>query len=87
MGHKKLDITGQLSLSCMKCSLSSPGGSDGKESTCSEGDLGSIPELGRSPGEEKGYPLQYSALENPMDCRVAKSQTGLSDFNFHTSSK
>ena len=44
-----------------------PGGSDGKESTCNVGDLGSISELGRSPGEGKGYPLQYSGLENSMD--------------------
>ena len=44
-----------------------PGGSDGKESTCSVGDLGSIPGLGRSPGEGKGYPIQYSGLENSMD--------------------
>ena len=42
-----------------------PGGSDGKESACNVGDLGSIPGLGRSPGEGKGYPLQYSCLENP----------------------
>ena len=42
--------------------------SDGKESTCSAGDLGSIPGLGRSPGEGKGYPFQYSGLENSMDC-------------------
>ena len=47
-----------------------PSGSAGKESTCSVGDLGSIPGLGRSPGEGKGYPLQYSGLENPMDCIV-----------------
>ena len=50
------------------------------------GDLGSIPGLGRSPGEGKGYPLQYSGLENSMDCTVhglAKSQTQLSDFHFH----
>ena len=40
------------------------GGSAGKESTCNVGDLGSIPELERSPGEGKGYPLQYSGLEN-----------------------
>ena len=39
----------------------------GKESACNEGDLGSIPELGRSPGEGKGYPLQYSGLENSTD--------------------
>ena len=42
-------------------------GSDGKESTCNEGDLGSIPGLGRSPGEGNIYPLQYSCLENPRD--------------------
>ena len=44
-----------------------PGGSDGKESDCNAGDLGSIPGLGRSPGEGNGSPLQYSCLENPMD--------------------
>ena len=42
-------------------------GSAGKESTCNVGDLGSIPGLGRSPGEGKGYPLQYSGLKNSMD--------------------
>ena len=65
--------------------LSSPGGSAGKESTCNVGDLGSIPGLGRPPGEGKGYPLQYSGLENSMDCIVhgiAKSWTQLSDFHF-----
>ena len=44
-----------------------PGGSDGKESACNAGDLGSIRGLERSPGEGTGYPLQYSCLENPMD--------------------
>ena len=44
-----------------------PGGSDGEESTCNVGDLGSIPGLGRSPGEGNGNPLQYSCLENSMD--------------------
>ena len=44
-----------------------PGGSDGKESACSAGDLGSIPGLGRSPGGGHGYLLQYSCLENSMD--------------------
>ena len=39
----------------------------GKESACNAGDQGLIPGLGRCPGEEKGYPLQYSGLENPMD--------------------
>ena len=49
------------------------------------GDLGSISGLGRSPGEEKGYPLQYTGLENSMDCivhGVTKSRTQLSDFPF-----
>jgi len=53
-------------------------GSAGKESACSVGDLRSIHGLGRSPGEGKGYPLQYSGLENSMDCvvhGVAKSDT------------
>ena len=45
-----------------------PGSSDGKESACSVGDLGSIPRLGRSPGEGKGYPHWYSGLQNSMDC-------------------
>ena len=44
-----------------------PGGSDSKESTCNAGDLGSTPELGRSPREGSGYPLQYSCLEKPLD--------------------
>ena len=47
-----------------------PGGSAGKESACNVGDLGSIPGLGRSPGEGKGHTLQYSGLENSMDCIV-----------------
>ena len=47
--------------------LGLPGGSDGDESTSNLGDLGSIPGLGRSPGEGNGYPLQYSGLENLMD--------------------
>ena len=47
-----------------------PGGSAGKESTCSVGDLGLIPGLGRSPEEEKGYPVQYSGLENSVDYMV-----------------
>ena len=62
-------------------------GSAGKESACSAGDLGLIPGLGRSPGEGKGYPLQYSGLENSMVCivhGVAKSRTQLSDFHLLT---
>ena len=67
-----------------------PGGADGKESTCSVGDPGSIPGSGRSPGEGNGNPLQYSCLENPMDGEawqatvheVCKSRTRLSNFTF-----
>ena len=44
-----------------------PGGSDGKELACNEGDAGSVPGLGRSPGEGDGNPLQNPCLENPMD--------------------
>ena len=65
--------------------LGFPCGSASKESTCNVGDLGSIPGLGKSPGEGKGYSLQYSGLENFMDCIVhvvTKSQTQLSDFHF-----
>ena len=60
--------------------------SAGKESTCNAGDLGSIPELGRSSGEGKGYPPQYSGLWNSMDCIVHgghKSQTRLVTFTNH----
>ena len=66
-----------------------PGGSDGKKSTGNAGDPGSIPGLGRSPGEEKGYPLQDSGLEKSMDCiihGVTKSWTRLSDFHSITHS-
>ena len=62
-----------------------PDSSVGKASTCSAGDLGLIPGLGRSPGERKGYPLQYSGLEHSMDCTihgVTKSQTWLRAFHF-----
>ena len=61
-------------------------GSAGKESTCNAGDMSFIPGLGRYPGEGKGYPLQYSGVENSMDCivhGVSKSWTWLSDFHFH----
>ena len=59
--------------------------SAGKESVCNVEDLGLIPGLGRSPGEGKGYLLQYSGLENSTDCivhGVAKSQARLSNFHF-----
>ena len=65
--------------------LGFPCGSASKESACNAGDQGSIPGLGRSPGEGKGYPFQYSGLENSMDCTVhgvTKSRTRLSDFHF-----
>ena len=61
-------------------------GSAGKESACNVGDLSLIPGLGRSPGEGKGYPVQYFSLENSKDCivhGVAKSGTRLGDFHFH----
>ena len=63
-----------------------PGGSKVKVSACNEGDLGSNPGLGRSPGEGKGYPFQYFGLENSIDCivhGVTKSRTQVSDFHFH----
>ena len=53
-----------------------PCGSAGKESACNAGDLGLIPGLGRSPGEGKGYPLQYSGLENSLDCIVHGVEKG-----------
>ena len=67
-----------------------PGGSEGKASSCSAGDLGLIPGSGRSPGVGNGNPLQYSCLENPMDGEawwatvhvVTKSWTWLRDFTF-----
>ena len=69
--------------------LGFPGSSAGKDSACNVRDLGLIPGLGRSSGEENGNPLQYSSLENSMDRgawqaivhRVTKSRTGLSHFN------
>ena len=68
------------------CGSCFPDCSVGKESAYNAGDLGSIPGLERSPGEEKGYPLLYSGLENSMDCIVhqwglSKSWTRLSDFS------
>ena len=67
--------------------LGFPGGSAGKESACSAGDLGLIPGLGRFPREGKGYPLQYSSLENSMDCilhGVKKSWTQLERLSLKT---
>ena len=82
---KSLTVRSLFAMNCF------PGGSDGKESAiCNVGDPGSIPELGRSPGEGNGNPLQYSCLENPMSRGawrtavhgVAKSRTRLSDYAF-----
>ena len=75
----------QICICILSCS------SDGKESSCNAGDLGSIPRSGRSSGEGNGNPLQYSCLENPMDRGtwqatvhgVAKSQTRLSDCHYY----
>ena len=71
---------------CKDSRLPFPSGSAGKEYACGVGDLSLIPGLGRSPGEGKGYPLQYAGLEKSMDCivqGVTKSQTRLSNFHFH----
>ena len=83
-------VMGSETVATCFCFLSGlkQGGSDGKASAYSAGDLGLIPGLGRSPGEGSGTPLQYSCLENPMDGGawwatvhgVAKSRTRLSDF-------
>ena len=65
--------------------LGLPCGSAGKEFACNAGDLGLIPGLGRSPGEGKGYLLQYSGLEKSTDCivhGVAKSRTQRNDSHF-----
>ena len=72
-----------------------PGGSDGKESACRAGDLGSVPKSGRSPREGNGYPLQYFYLENSINRGawqaavhgVTESQTQLNDLHFHLSLK
>ena len=74
----------------VECIKGFPGGAEVKVSACNVGDLGSIPGLGRSPGEGNGNPLQYSCLENPMDRGawwatvhgVAKSRTRLNDVTF-----
>ena len=67
-----------------------PGGSNSKEFACNAGDPGSIPGLGRSPGEGNDYPLQYSCPENPLNKgtwwvtvrRITKSRTQLSDYYY-----
>ena len=80
-----MDPKGEIGNQSPLCGF--PGGSDGKESACSAGDQGLIPESGRPPGEGKGNPLQYSCLENSMDRGaggatvhgVTKGQTRLSE--------
>ena len=95
----KADVDVFLEFSCFFCNstdvgnliliplpLGFPCGSGSKESAHNEGDLGSIPGLGRSPGEGQGFPLQYSGLENSTGCivhGVAKSWTQLCNFHFH----
>ena len=71
-GGSKITADGDCSHEIKRRFLVVPGGSDGKESACSAGDLGSIPGLGRTPGEGNGYALQYSGLENsysPWGCK------------------
>ena len=88
----KTDMTWRIDLLSFKFIFHVyPGSLDGKEFTCNAGDLGSIPRLGRSPGEGNNYLLQYSGLKNSMDRGawwaivhgVTKSWTWLSDIHFH----
>ena len=89
--EKRKDFSEDTSLSRNMYEEGFPGGSDGKESACNAGDLGSMPESRRSPGEGNGYPLQYTCLGNPTDRGtgeakvhgVAESGTRLSDYHFH----
>ena len=79
MWSQRVDTTEQLSLDFS-------GGSDGKESASNSRDLDLISGLGKPPGAGNSYPLQFSGLENSMNCivhGVAKSRTQLSDFHFH----
>ena len=76
--QKTFQESATVSKSSYDLYLSFPCGSVGKESTCNAGDLGLTPGLGRSPGEGKGYPLQYPGLETILSCRVhgvTKSRT------------
>ena len=69
-----IDILNYIYLYNQMYIMGFPDSSVDKESTCNTGDPGLIPGLGRSPGEEKGYPLQFSGLENSKDCIVHWSQ-------------
>ena len=90
-----ISVLQELLLASIALVLGFTGGSDGKESACSVGDLGSIPGLGIFPGEVNSYPFQRSCLENSMDIEawqaivhgVTKSRTQLSNFHFHFSRK
>ena len=94
MGSQRVRHDWETNTLTFKHQLGFPGDSDGKESACNAGDLGSIPGAGRSPGERNGNPLQYSCLENSMDREawwatvhgVAKSQTRLKQLSSNTSS-
>ena len=87
---KALELQLKLQSFQFKVETGFPGGSDGKESACNAGDLGSIPGLGRSPREGNGNPLQYTCLENPMGRGawkatvqgVTKNRTRLNDYTF-----
>ena len=86
--HNSLKCMCLLTVKCQAWVNSGfPCGSTGKESACNGGDLRLSPELGRSPGEGKDYPLQYSGLEKSVDCivhGVTKSWEQLSDLHTHT---
>ena len=87
LNFKENKIKGSIAfqyLSHIHMRLGFPCDSAGKESTCDAGDLGLIPGLVRSPGDGKCYPLQYSGLENSMDCMGSLSMGSLSyDINFN----
>ena len=87
---KKTKTTPFLLKTIWHASLGFPCGSAGKESPCNEGDLDLISRQERSPGEEEGYPFQYSGLENSMNCDnhgVATNRTRMCDFHFHFSGR
>ena len=74
--HFEAIAISHLTVKVKNSHLGFPAVSAGKESTCNAGDLGSIPGLGRSLGKGKGYPLQYSGLENSMDYSMGLQRTG-----------
>ena len=68
--NPKLDGSVEKGVAQLSAYMGFSSGSDSRELACNAGDPGSIPGLGRSPGEGLDYPLQYSGLENSMDCIV-----------------